>query len=291
MVGLIIDWHDWDRHYGDAGLIPPKDETPIVYEMMLYDDDGDRVGYTTSFMYSPMLQRHIAMARVQPGSGEAADRRSTSSSPSTTATTPLPRWSPGRRCSTRPERQPDTDAMPSTSTSTRSSSAAATTDWSTARTSPSRDCSTLIIERRHIVGGAAITEELIPGFHFTTFSYALSLLRPDIIHELELTKHGFMPIQMPSCVRADGERRLPADGHRPQREPQGDRPALQARCRRDGSVRVRHGAGVPGVEAAGRRGAAEPVRQRSRRRAAAGRSGQAPEGACRRECCRTASGC
>ena len=66
MVGLIVDWRDWDRHYGDAGLIPPKDETPVVYEMMLYDDAGNRVGYTTSFMYSPMLQRHIAMARVQP---------------------------------------------------------------------------------------------------------------------------------------------------------------------------------------------------------------------------------
>jgi phytoene dehydrogenase-like protein len=57
---------------------------------------------------------------------------------------------------------------------------------------------TLILERRHLVGGAAITEELHPGFHFTTFSYALSLLRPDIIHELELTKHGFMPLLMPS---------------------------------------------------------------------------------------------
>jgi phytoene dehydrogenase-like protein len=33
---------------------------------------------------------------------------------------------------------------------------------------------TLILERRHLVGGAAITEELRPGFHFTTFSYALS---------------------------------------------------------------------------------------------------------------------
>src|SRR5688500_20097581 len=42
---------------------------------------------------------------------------------------------------------------------------------------------TLIIERRHLVGGAAITEELRPGFWFTTFSYALSLLRPDIIHD------------------------------------------------------------------------------------------------------------
>jgi len=57
---------------------------------------------------------------------------------------------------------------------------------------------TLIIERREVVGGAAITEELVPGFQFTTFSYALSLLRPDIIQELELVKHGFLPILMPS---------------------------------------------------------------------------------------------
>ena len=57
---------------------------------------------------------------------------------------------------------------------------------------------TLIIEKRHLVGGAAITEELVPGFQFTTFSYALSLLRPDIVHDLELPKHGFMPIQMPT---------------------------------------------------------------------------------------------
>jgi phytoene dehydrogenase-like protein len=57
---------------------------------------------------------------------------------------------------------------------------------------------TLILERRHLVGGAAITEELYPGFSFTTFSYALSLLRPEIVHELELTKHGFMPLLMPS---------------------------------------------------------------------------------------------
>src|SRR4026208_1591412 len=58
----------------------------------------------------------------------------------------------------------------------------------------------LIRERRHLVGGAAITEELWPGFSFTTFSYALSLLRPDIIHELELTKHGFLPLLMSSSA-------------------------------------------------------------------------------------------
>lgn len=62
---------------------------------------------------------------------------------------------------------------------------------------------TLILERRHLVGGAAITEELHPGFWFTTFSYALSLLRPQIIHDLELTKHGFMPLLMPSTFAPD----------------------------------------------------------------------------------------
>src|SRR5215207_9748226 len=56
----------------------------------------------------------------------------------------------------------------------------------------------LVLERRHLVGGAAITEELWPGFSFTTFSYALSLLRPDIIHELDLVQHGFMPLLMSS---------------------------------------------------------------------------------------------
>ncbi len=57
---------------------------------------------------------------------------------------------------------------------------------------------TLILERRHLVGGAAITEELYPGFNFTTFSYALSLIRPDIIHDLDLVRHGLMVLHMPT---------------------------------------------------------------------------------------------
>ena len=74
---------------------------------------------------------------------------------------------------------------------------------------------TLILERRNIVGGAAITEELNPGFNFTTFSYALSLLRPQIIHELELTKHGFMPLLMPNtfCPMENGDSLLLGTDH------------------------------------------------------------------------------
>ena len=65
-VGLLLDWADHDRVYVAAGLVPPKDETPVEDEFMLYDGAGARIGYTTSQMYSPMLQRHIAIARVRP---------------------------------------------------------------------------------------------------------------------------------------------------------------------------------------------------------------------------------
>ncbi|MEP6526858.1 MAG: aminomethyltransferase family protein [Nocardioidaceae bacterium] len=65
-VGLVVDWKHYDDLYNAAGLIPPKDETPLAWESMLYEGDGQRIGYATSLMYSPALQRHIAMARVHP---------------------------------------------------------------------------------------------------------------------------------------------------------------------------------------------------------------------------------
>ncbi|KAG2724821.1 hypothetical protein I3760_01G036200 [Carya illinoinensis] len=50
--------------------------------------------------------------------------------------------------------------------------------------------SVAVLERRHLIGGAAVTEELIPGFKFSRCSYLQSLLRPSIIRELELGRHG-----------------------------------------------------------------------------------------------------
>src|SRR5207302_11452508 len=49
---------------------------------------------------------------------------------------------------------------------------------------------TLVLERRHVLGGAAVTEEVFPGFRFSVASYVVSLLRPEIVRELELPKHG-----------------------------------------------------------------------------------------------------
>src|SRR4029077_15342222 len=48
----------------------------------------------------------------------------------------------------------------------------------------------VVCERRHVLGGAAVTEEVFPGFKFSVASYVVSLLRPEIIRELDLPVHG-----------------------------------------------------------------------------------------------------
>ena len=49
---------------------------------------------------------------------------------------------------------------------------------------------TAVLERRPVLGGAAVTEEIVPGYKFSRASYVLSLLRPQIFTDLELKKHG-----------------------------------------------------------------------------------------------------
>lgn len=48
----------------------------------------------------------------------------------------------------------------------------------------------LVLEKRHVLGGAAVTEEIYPGFKYSVCSYVVSLLRPEIIRELDLPRHG-----------------------------------------------------------------------------------------------------
>src|SRR6202050_1862061 len=49
---------------------------------------------------------------------------------------------------------------------------------------------TLVLERRSIIGGAAVTEEFSPGFRGSRFSYVMSLLHPRVIRDLELGSLG-----------------------------------------------------------------------------------------------------
>jgi phytoene dehydrogenase-like protein len=53
-------------------------------------------------------------------------------------------------------------------------------------------CRVLVLERRELVGGACVTEELWPGFKVSTAAYVQSLLRPQIVHDLALARHGFV---------------------------------------------------------------------------------------------------
>jgi phytoene dehydrogenase-like protein len=64
----------------------------------------------------------------------------------------------------------------------------------------------VVLERRERVGGAAMSEEVFPGFRFSVFSYVVSLLRPEIIRDLELPRHGLhiLPLESTLTPLADG---------------------------------------------------------------------------------------
>ncbi|MCZ6760733.1 MAG: NAD(P)/FAD-dependent oxidoreductase [Gemmatimonadetes bacterium] len=59
---------------------------------------------------------------------------------------------------------------------------------------------TLVVERRHLVGGAAVTEEFSPGFRASTFSFIMGHLHPKVIAELELEKFGLHRLDVPEVI-------------------------------------------------------------------------------------------
>src|SRR5882672_8600066 len=65
----------------------------------------------------------------------------------------------------------------------------------------------LVLERRYVVGGACVTEEVWPGFKVSTAAYVNSLFRPEIIRDLRLKEYGYeAPERSPSSFSpfADG---------------------------------------------------------------------------------------
>ena len=66
--------------------------------------------------------------------------------------------------------------------------------------------SVLVLERRHLVGGAAVSEEIYPGFIYSVCSYVVSLLRPEVIQDLKLAQHGLqiIPVEGSFTPMEDG---------------------------------------------------------------------------------------
>ena len=76
--------------------------------------------------------------------------------------------------------------------------------------------STLVLERRDIVGGCCVTEEIAPGCRVSTTSYIASMLRPEVISELRLADHGLRMIPCDPAIQVpfpDGHV-VPWWGHR-----------------------------------------------------------------------------
>ena len=78
-----------------------------------------------------------------------------------------------------------------------------------------------VLERRAVVGGAAVTEEFHPGFRNSVYSYAISLLQPKIIRDLELEQHGLQILEKPAgtlSLLPDDCLQLTRDGDQIKRE-------------------------------------------------------------------------
>src|SRR5574341_966041 len=58
----------------------------------------------------------------------------------------------------------------------------------------------LVLERRHVLGGAAVTEEIYPGFKYSVCSYVVSLLRPEVIQELDLASYDLEIVPLDSTL-------------------------------------------------------------------------------------------
>ena len=64
---------------------------------------------------------------------------------------------------------------------------------------------TLVLERRPIVGGAAVTEEIHPGFRVSTVSYVVSLLQEKVIRDLDLKQNGYEMLPLEGAVAVFGD--------------------------------------------------------------------------------------
>jgi len=58
----------------------------------------------------------------------------------------------------------------------------------------------IVLESRDLLGGAAVSEQVFPGFTFSVYSYVVSLLRPEIVRDLDLPRHGMQILPLESTV-------------------------------------------------------------------------------------------
>ena len=207
-VGLEVDWESFERLYQRARPAAAAADRRVARERRRSTRSGQQVGYATSGCWSPLLKKYLALAHL----GRRTSRAGTEVEIEMTVEHRRKRADARRfasfRSSIRRAEARMSSTMPATAT-TRSSSAAATTASSPPRISRARARRSLVLERRPLVGGAAVTEEIFPGFKFSVFSYVVSLLRPEIIRDLDLPRARAADPAAREHGHAARQRRLP----------------------------------------------------------------------------------
>ena len=146
----------------------------------------------------------------------------------------------------------------------------------------------VVLEKNHVVGGAAVTEEFHPGFRNSVAAYTVSLLNPKVIADLELAKARLADRRAAGGELLAGRRHaLSADARRSGRAAGGDRAVLGARCR--ASARLRRDARARRRRAA--RSRADDAAQCRRRRCRADQAAAARAGAWRASVSTTSARC
>ena len=227
-VGIVVDWQHWDRLHRDAGLLPPKDEHPLAYESMLYDRrPATRRSATSPASCTPPC---CSATSAWPGCGPTLAAPGTAVHLEIGAQPPqhhgarrAPRGCP---CSTPRGRRPDAHDDRDNSTTAATYDAIVVGGGHNGLVNAGylakAGLRTLVLERRHLVGGAAITEELRAG-----------LLVHDVLLRAEPAAAGDHPRARPGQARLhaaddavvvppDRRRRLPAARRRPRPEHPGD---------------------------------------------------------------------
>ena len=232
-VGLEVDWDSLERLYAERRARRRSCRNAAWRASVPSIRGGEQAGYATSGCWSPLLKKYLALAHLRAPhvaarapSSRSRSRSSIGASAPRRAWSKLPFFDPERK-------KRMTHATLRRDHRRRRPQRPGLRGVSRARRQAGRSCSS----GATAVGGAAVTEEMFPGFKFSVFSYVVSLLRPEIIRDLELPRHGLQILPLESTRHAARQRRLPRAVGRPRPEPPRARAPFAARRR--GVRRVR----------------------------------------------------
>ena len=187
-MGIAVDWPALKQLYDDHDLPPALCAHAWRESIPIYE--GERqVGYATSGAWSPRLKEALAIVTLELPYAKAGTRLAME-------------WTVEHPPTSGPRHRARAALLRSTAQEEPRMSRRVPKTWDAIVVGGGHNglaCaaylaragrSVLVLERRHVLGGAAVSEEVHPGFTYSVCSYVVSLLRPWLIRDLDLPRHG-----------------------------------------------------------------------------------------------------